>query len=49
MKLAIQLLPDLNTTMDTAGFIGYLLILIFLIAVIIRIWRDNKKEENFRK
>lgn len=32
--------------MDTASNIGYALIVIFLLAVIIRLCQDNKKEEN---
>lgn len=29
--------------MDTASVIGYLLIVAFLVAVIVRLWQDNKK------
>ena len=35
--------------METASEIGYVLVVIFLIAVIIRVWKDNKKEDNLWK
>ncbi len=33
--------------MDTASNIGYALIVIFLLAVIIRLWKDNQNEKSF--
>jgi hypothetical protein len=35
--------------MDTASNIGYALIVIFLLAVIVRLWIDNQKEDNLWK
>jgi len=35
--------------METASGIGYTLIVIFLLAVIIRLWKDNRKEDDLWK
>lgn len=35
--------------MDTASNIGYILVVIFLLAVIIRLWKDNRNEKCFWK